>query len=790
MASEEYASRLNTPASATFNKLLHSNHSQPHVESPLRKQSFPTDTETNYGLEKKDSHGSHRLSSEHALESETEDDELYAPPQPVQKSKTHGTDYDPSTADLGPRSGNFEAVGGFIEERGYGVPILASDEVAKTPEAEYMQPAVSPVQERRGSNYHTGADSEYQGGFKIGSRSGSRSGSASNSRPTSRPGSIHSLQGLSRFSTYDEDRENMHTPLEDVDEYEPLFPDEEGSKRPVTVADRLKLREQMKRFPSKDIWEDTPNSLQLQATVGTPEPSTEPFNSIDKAPATVFETPEQESARKGEVTEEEKAKLMPKEERLARSNFKPHLRQEIHRPGLGQRFPSRDIWEDSPDSARLETTVGDSQVSKPKSPIDEGLEAGAVVQTSGAPIEGIVAGEQARDGATAGTSVAKPNIPPRPNKNKVLSPSADLSQAPPIVPSRPPKRLHQVPPADAQVPTAPSKFPATLPVEAKEPPPSEIRKGPILPERPKPQASGRPAKVASSDSSESVPLSKIMSTSSVGIDEASPKDLTSPPPAPKPKPAVPARPVGGKIASLKAGFLSDLDSRLKLGPQSSKPQEKAEPEVEEEKAPLADARKGRAKGPARRKPVVPVTTESAAADSQEHKVATGKWQIQKPWTVWEHDGALKVGQYAPDIPASEAASPDDVSKAPIASGQTEKSDGAKEMQQAKLAVEESLKANRPPIQKEVQAPDLTPGLSGVPTSTAEKLNLPSTERAEESALSPSAILPPTEVNAQSQTEGKPTTVQSGNERDEQLPSTGIEEKQAVSQRDDSLVQDV
>ena len=789
MASEEYASRLNTPASATFHKPLHSNHSQPHVESPLRKSSFPVDTETNYGLEKKDSHGSHHLSSEHALESETEDDELYVPPPTVRRSKIHGDDYDSSTADFGPRGGNTEAVGGSTEERGYGVPILASDEVAKTPEAEHMQPAVSPVQERRGSNYHIGADSEYQSGFKI----GSRSGSASNSRPTSRPGSIHSLQGLSRFSTYDEDRENMHTPLEDVDEYEPLFPDEEGSKRPATVADRLKLREQMKRFPSKDIWEDTPNSLQLQATVETPEPSAEQSNPVDRAPATVFETPEQESARKGEVTEEEKAKLLPKEERLAKSSFKPHIRQELHRPGLAQRFPSRDIWEDSPDSARLETTVGDMQLRNPKSPLDEGLEAGAVVQTSGAPKEGIVAGEQDRDGATAGTSAAKPDIPPRPNRTKALSPSADLGQAPPTVPSRPPKRLHQVPPADAQVPIAPSNIPATQSVEVKEPPSSETRKGPTLPERPKPQASVRPAKPVGRESSESVPLTKIMSTSSVGSDGTSPKDLTSPPPAPKPKPAVPARPVGGKIASLKAGFLSDLDSRLKLGPQSSKLQEKAEPEVEEEKAPLADARKGRAKGPARRKPVVPVATEPVAADGQEPKAATGKWQIQKPWTVWEHDGALKVRQRAPNSPATEAVSLDDVSKLshnPIASGQAERTDDAKEMQQAKLAVEESLKANKPQKPREVQAPDLfAPVSSEIPTSTAENLNLPSKTTAEP-PLSQTVVQPPTEVNAQNQIEGKTTTLKSGNETDETQASTSVDENHGLPEKDGSRVQDV
>ena len=780
MASEEYASRLNTPASATFHRPLHSNHSQPHVESPLRKQSFPVDAETSYGLDKKDSHASHRLSSENALESETEDDELYVPPPTVRKSKIHGNGYDPPTVDLGPSGGNTEAVGGFIEERGYGVPILASDEVAKTPEVEYMQPAVSPAQERRGSNYYSGVDSEHQSGFKI----GSRSGSASNSRPTSRPSSVYSLPALSRFSTHDEDRENMHTPLEDVDEYEPLFPDEEGNKRPVTAAERLKLREQMKRFPSKDIWEDTPNSLQLQATVETPEPSNEQSDPIDKAPAAVFETPEQESARKGEVSEEEKAKLIPREERLAKSNFKPHLRQEMHRPGLTQRFPSRDIWEDSPDSARLETTVGDSQVDDPKSPPDEGLEAGAIVQTSGAPNEGIIAGEQNRDGATAGATAAKPSIPPRPNKSKGSPPSEDLGQAPPSVPVRPPRRLHQVPPADAQVPVVPSRLSEVSPVEAKQPSPTDTRKGPTLPERSKPQVPVRPAKPAGRDSSESVPMSKVTSTHSVGSDGAGAKNLTSPPPAPKPKPAIPARPAGGKIASLKAGFMSDLDSRLKLGPQGPKPQDKAEPEVEEEKAPLADARKGRAKGPVRRKPVGPAITESAAAEGQDPSPISRNWQIREPRTVWEHDGALRVGHQKPTIPEAEANSREDISKAihsPAAGGQIDGADDAKDMHQAKLAVEESLVANKPLTPKEVQAS----GPSELPTPTAEKSNPLSKEATPDSPMV-SSVLPPTEANKQSQTEEKTSILNAGSEMDETSTSTHRGEAQGSTENVDTL----
>lgn len=698
MASEEYAARFASP----LYKTLHSNHSLPHVESPLRKSSFPVDGESGYRLEKKESRTSSRFSSDDALESETEDDEGPLAASSYRKSRgIDENDYDGVTE--GSRGHRTQSEGDFSEDRGYAVPILAPDEVARTPFSEFQQPAVSPIPSRRGSAYYSGADTDafHQTGLRI----SSRSGSVSNSRPSSRPGSVHSLQGLSRFPTHDDDRENLHTPLEDVDEYEPLFPDEDGNKerRPVTAADRLKLREQMKRFPSKDIWEDTPNSLQLQATVETPEPSDEHTDPMLKAPAAVFETPEQESTRKGEVSEDEKAKLIPKEERLAKSQFKPHLRNEMHRPNLAQRFPSRDIWEDSPDSARLETTVGEAPSTDPRCYTDEGLEAGAVVRTSGAPNEGIVSGEQTRDNATVGAAVLKPTIPPRTNQDKAPASDTDLGmQPPPAVPARPPRRLHQVPPANAQVPVAPSKLSQTSPTEAKQLSPTEARKPPVLPER-KPQVPARPAKPVGRESSETVPLAKIASASSDGGNDTG-ADVTSPPLAPKPKPAVPARPAGSKIASLKAGFMSDLDSRLKLGPQGPKPQEKAAPEVEEEKAPLADARKGRAKGPARRKPVSPA---AAGTESQEAKTTVRNWSIQEPWTVWQHDGNLKVGHEASQASKVEPIPVEESSKSAQASAsslQPEMSEDAKDMAQAKQAVEESLAAKEPLSQDKIDAP--------------------------------------------------------------------------------------
>ena len=676
MASEEYVSRINTPQSASYQNKAHPNHSQTHVDSPLRKTSFPVDVEAKEGFEKSNQrHPFARPSSEHALESETEDDEIHIPPPTFRSDKIGGNGYNPPTEDLGPHGGNTEAEGGWIEETGYGVPILASDEVAKEPGSEYLQPAVSPVQERRGSNYYAGIDSDAPLSYQSGFRNGSRSGSASNSRPGSRPGSVHgSLPGLSRFTSHD-DREDMHTPLEDVEEYEPLFPEEEDKEgRPIPATSNFKRRELMKRrFPSQDIWEDTPNSLQLQATVTTPEPR-ELQTPVAEAPSAVFETPETEAARKGEVGDDEKAKLIPREERLAKSNFKPRLLDQMQRPELSkQRFPSRDIWEDSPESARLETTVGAPPGDDLKSPVDEGLVAGAVVRTSGRPDEGKTFGDQAREGAMAGAAaIETPSIPPRPVKNNVpLDASKSGVQASPSIPSRPPKRLHQVPPAE--IPPPPSKASAE-----SSPISPESRKAPMLPERPKPQVPARPAKPVTRESSETIPLSQVTSTSSIGSgagDDA--QSVTSPPPASKPKPAVPARPAGSKIAALKAGFMSDLDKRLQLGPQApSKPQEKAisEDELEGEKAPLVDARKGRARGPARRKPAV---ASAPVAEEQESKAGKAEWGISNLCTIWEinESGALTVWNAASNLPSTEVKTYDEsaqLSHAPPAVSETEK----------------------------------------------------------------------------------------------------------------------
>lgn len=374
------------------------------------------------------------------------------------------------------------------------------------PESAYQHAAVSPT---------------FQD-YEDRSRTPSVNESRSNSRATSYRGST---PALARYNSRDE--EIVNTPLEDVEEYEPLFP-EDGSKesKPLAAAEVMKKRpDALKhRFPSEDIWEDSPNSHQLHATVSTPD--------IPKQDR--FETPEQEEARKSRepgIDSHQVAKRI-----LDSGEQEPPTR-----PGLAkQRFPSRDIWEDAPESQTLVTTIEPSEEKQ----------------------------------------LTSPAVPTKP-----------------ILPRRPEKR--QPPQVDAS--TKP-----TSPVEKRQPP--------VIPDRPKPQIPTR--------------LANRTAARTEGEEAQAPST--------KPKPAVPARPTGGKIASIKAGFLSDLNSRLQVGPQAPpKPQEKKEAPVE--KGPLSDARKGRARGPARRKPAV----EKPAA----RLPTIPEIKITETWNVWQihEDGNLVVG---------------------------------------------------------------------------------------------------------------------------------------------------
>ena len=198
------------------------------MDSPLRKESSAAEPSEKAEFEKTLSRSLH-APSDTALESEVEDDVIHVDNVGRRSSRIYGADYAESTEELERQMSR----GG---EDDYSAPILASDEVAKEPFGYNLEPAVSPVNERR---------SYEEGNFHY--RSGSAS-SANNSRPSSRPGSIHGAMPGLRLPG---------APLEDLDEYEPLFPEEEknaGKERPLTAADRLKRPElKNRKFPSQDI---------------------------------------------------------------------------------------------------------------------------------------------------------------------------------------------------------------------------------------------------------------------------------------------------------------------------------------------------------------------------------------------------------------------------------------------------------------------------------------------------------------------------------------------------------
>lgn len=401
-ASEQYSSKRN---SLSLQKVPSN-----EAESPLRKPSLPTS--------EGQSPEAHRASLSHEVPSGNELDDVHID-APVKKYNkvTGGEGTMQETEDVKP----YVTHATEEDDNGYSVPILAGDEVAKEVGHDHLQPAVPPSPRRSSTEEYRGVASPH------------------GSRPSSRPGSIHGLHSsihhsLQRHASHLDEREHLHTPLEDVDEYEPLFPEGED-KSTMTTAERFKQRPDAlrQRFPSQDIWEDTPDSVMYQATVTTPDLESE-------SRTTAFELPEQELARKGEISEKEKEKLIPAEHRLLRSQFAPHLRDDMPtRPGLQPRFPSQDIWEDSPDSQHLVATVNAPEEDEPPQ-----------------------RPEESRLGEGASSQQIEPSVAPN-------------------IPARPQKKLSG----------------DTVTTQGQ----SELKKVPSIPERPKPQIPARPAKKELSDPS-------------------------------------------------------------------------------------------------------------------------------------------------------------------------------------------------------------------------------------------------------------------------------------------------
>ncbi|KIW09785.1 hypothetical protein PV08_11885 [Exophiala spinifera] len=447
-ASEVYISRsqANTPNSLA--KTV-TNSSQPVAESPLRKASFPADESIPAEVRRGRLSVSRGSDSHEAVDSEAEQ-EVHIQPSRRYNKITGGEETLNETVASKPYVSTDDE-GDYAIEHGYTVPILAADEVAKEVGVEHLQPAISPRAERR--------ESLYEEAYRSGDATPS-------SRPSSRPTSVHGAFGtahtLSRFVSHHDERDHMHTPLEDVEEYEPLFPDEDD-KKPLSHAERFKQRPNTlkQRFPSQDIWEDTPSSLYYSAEVSTPDLPAQVENPVSDE----FESPEQEAARKEEPSEEERQKLLPKEERLAKSRFAPHLRDDMPtRPGLTPRFPSSDIWEDTPESHQLVTTVGSPQVdNEAESP----TEAPAKPFVPPRPVG------KSRLGEGASEAQVGPSVPPRPQKQSTTSPT-ELKKVPSI-PDRP----------KPQIPARPAKKPdAAVPSDQEKASPPVVKAKPQVPARP------------------------------------------------------------------------------------------------------------------------------------------------------------------------------------------------------------------------------------------------------------------------------------------------------------------
>ncbi|OCT49087.1 hypothetical protein CLCR_04530 [Cladophialophora carrionii] len=562
LASDLYVARSQQGTPNSLAKTV-TNTSQPAHESPLRKASFPADDSIPAEIRRSRLSISGKPDDLDVVDSEQEGD-THIPPGRRFNKITGGEESLNESVETRPFVSHPTEEDDHVIEHGYTVPILAADEVAKGAGMEDLRPAVSPRQERRGS-----LEPE-SGAITPGSR------------PSSRPTSMYNLHSashsLSRFLSHHEEQERMHTPLEDVHEYEPLFPDDDD-KKPINHAERFKPRPDAlkQRFPSQDIWEDTPSSLYYSATVSTPDLPAKPETA---PPSKTFESPDAESARKEEVSEAEKAKLISKDERLAKSRFAPHLRDDMPtRPGMVPRFPSQDIWEDSPESHHLVTVI------TPRPPEPEEQE-------------------------TSPVDTAKPTIPPRPAKSR-LGEGASSAQVAPSIPPRPSKASHAVPVLATPSPDT-SKPKDTSPT---------LKKVPSIPDRPKPQIPSRPAKKPSADA-----LAKTLSGDPAGSVE---QEKVSPPVA-KAKPQIPARPgASSKIANLRGNFLNDLNQKLGLGP----PKEKEPEPVAEEAKPLEDARKGRARGPQRRAP----------AKSPAAPVKSTGFAIFAPRSLWTiEEGELNV----------------------------------------------------------------------------------------------------------------------------------------------------
>lgn len=501
---------------------------------------------------------------------------------------THGDHENDLCSDAAKKNPNSEK----NEHLSYGAPILASDEVAKEPLRWELKPAVSPLKE----NAKTSQEESICPQVAV------HQASLIQCKTINRPLSDEKLLNPSLPSLM---------PLEQLDEYEPLFPEEEKSvsseNKSVDLAERLKFSEINRKFPSQDVWEDTPNSLQYTATVSTlqsPEDEKDQGKKEEKTGPDTETLAHAFAKRQEELAEQEMNrhdKIIFQEKTKKKTAAIPKMEPEARPKLQNQRFPSRDIWEDTPASLLLQTTVAGPQIGKDSTNFGEEQQ------------DSIALEKQANK-----TDVLSPSDGS--NKNSIIPP--ELKQFPSDEPPKlRPSDSHEQP--HPTKPEGPEKS-AQVHVVGGSPSPSLAKS--------KPQVPARPSKSTSREPSDN--LSPHNTSISISV---------------KTKPPVPLRPIGSKIAALQGDFMSDLSKRLQLGPQASKKDvSKTEQQQEDSiSIPLVDARKSRARGPARHAPVKAlIPKHSSDIDAEQ----LNSLKVSVTSTIWAFDPEKDYLQVLPCNP--------------------------------------------------------------------------------------------------------------------------------------------
>ncbi|KAH0604253.1 uncharacterized protein H6S33_006630 [Morchella sextelata] len=461
--------------------------------------------------------------------------------------------------------------------------------------------------------------------------------------PSSRPGTRPSTRPASPTKHYhdDEDANDTETEIEREQEY------------PILAADEVLKRAgggYMAPAISPPLAAWRPESAVNSRPHSRPQ-STHPvklsghgFESKESLVRESLESGERPEPLFPESDEEAEGKETPGEMKVHEKPKRPGMPESMGSSG-GHRFPSKDVWEEAPEFSQLEATVSSTPPPKDTEMTDEEREAERTIpkRTDGKPETGtaeyrhhvsregrddgleklLKRGSSTDDPDKLGASSSREKVKRFPSNDiwEDVPPSLELSAE---LTHLPEEEYSATEPKDRATTSGTTKF--------EDPTTSEVEKRPTT---------GAPIEASSRP--------EIPARPAVPSARPAPKVRV-----PKSKPSVPPR-TGGKIAALKAGFLSDLDNRLKLGPMAPKKAEEeapASPEKEKEKEVLADVRKSRAKGPRGRKLPTATTTE-AAAPKEEKKpeiMSVGVWSI---WSVGDQ-GDVEVLTDSPPPEKKEA----------------------------------------------------------------------------------------------------------------------------------------